>query len=508
MNEAAVTTNLRLHNTLSDEIEPLEPCEPGRVGIYVCGPTVYDYAHIGHMRSALTYDVAVRHLRESGFEVRYVRNITDIDDKMVARAAERGELRSALAKRFEEAYREDTARLSMLEPDIEPRVSEHLPQIRALIERLIERGAAYVADGDVYFSVEAFPEYGKLSHRKAGDIAAGASGRTNEAEQRRKRHPADFALWKGTGPQDQLGETCWESPWGKGRPGWHIECSTMSMEYLGESFDLHGGGLDLVFPHHENEIAQSEAATGKRFCRLWVHHGFIEVNKEKMSKSLGNFFTARECFRFVEPEALRYFALSVHYRAPLNLDWEIDDAGQVLGFPQIEEAERRVEYIYNTHARLAAIPEKRIRESDEVPDELASFAPRLRDALDADLNFPVALSVVAEFLKAVNELAEKTKSKKGHIGRAALEAARAGLSLLGRVLGLGTDDPGAFLERVRARRARRLGLSEASIGAAIEERNAARKARDFAAADALRDRLAAQGVELMDGPDGTSWRIP
>jgi len=498
---------LQLHDTLSDKVKPLRTREPGRVGIYVCGPTVYDYAHIGHMRSALTYDVLVRYLRECGHTVRYVRNVTDIDDKILARAAEQGKLPLELARHFEQAYREDVTRMGMLEPDVEPRVSEHLPQICALIERLIDKGAAYASDGDVYFSVEAFPRYGQLSHRKPGDIALGASGRTDESEQKRKRHPADFALWKGAREGDKVDETCWQSPFGPGRPGWHIECSAMSMEYLGESFDVHGGGLDLVFPHHENEIAQSEAATGERLCGAWVHHGFIEVNKEKMSKSLGNFFTARECFRLVEPEALRYFALSVHYRAPLNLDWELDDAGQVTGFPQIEEAERRVEYIYNTRVRLDAIPDNRIGQSEEVPVEVAEFGQRLREALDADLNFPRALAASAEFLKQVNDLAERTKGKKGRIGASALQAARAGLAMLERVLGLGGDDPTAFLMRVRERRAKRLGLSEADIERAIAERKAARQARDFAQADAIRDRVAALGVELMDSPEGTSWRI-
>ncbi|MGD8861314.1 MAG: cysteine--tRNA ligase [Myxococcales bacterium] len=500
---------LRLHDTLSDEVKPFEPAEPGHARIYVCGPTVYDFPHIGHMRSALTYDVLVRHMREQGLKVTFVRNITDIDDKIIARARERGESPMALARRFEDAYHEDTARLGMLEPDHEPRVSDHLAEIHALIQRLIDAGAAYESEGDVYFSVQAFPEYGKLSHRKQSDLSFGASGRLDSAEAERKRHPADFALWKGNAAgEGEPTDGTWDSPWGRGRPGWHIECSAMSMRYLGESFDLHGGGLDLVFPHHENEIAQSEAATGQCLSRFWVHHGFIEVNKEKMSKSLGNFFTARECFRLVEPEALRYFALNVHYRAPLNLDWSVDDAGQVTGFPQIEEAERRVEYVYNTRVRLAAIPDKRISDDDEVPGELSRFPQQLARALDDDLNMPQALAATADFLRHVNELAERAKGKKGKVGRAALQAARDGLDTLGRVLGLGNEAPEAFLERVRGRRAERLKLSAEEIGRRIDERIQARKDKDFARADEIRDALAQLGVELMDGPEGTTWRIP
>ncbi|HEX2675872.1 MAG TPA: cysteine--tRNA ligase, partial [Polyangiales bacterium] len=324
---------LRLHNTLSGQVEVFEPREPGKAGVYVCGPTVYDYAHIGHMRVNVVYDVLVRHLRASGLAVKYVRNVTDIDDKIIKRAAELGEEPGALARRFTDAYAEDTAKLFCALPDVEPKVTEHLDEIRTLVTRLIEKRSAYVVEGDVYFDVQSFPGYGKLSHRKIDDLELGASGRVGD-EEKRKKHPADFALWKSAKP----GEPSWPSPWGPGRPGWHIECSAMCTKHLGESFDLHGGGLDLVFPHHENEIAQSEAASGQPLSRMWVHNGFIEVNKEKMSKSLGNFFTARECFRVVEPEALRYFMLTTHYRAPLSLDWTLDDKGQVTGFPQIEEA--------------------------------------------------------------------------------------------------------------------------------------------------------------------------
>jgi cysteinyl-tRNA synthetase len=494
---------IRLHNTQSGAVELLSPIEPGHVRLYVCGPTVYDYAHVGHMRSALTYDVLVRHLRDHELKVTFVRNITDIDDKILKRSAERGESPAELALRYEQAYHDDARRLGLLEPDCEPRVSDHLDEIRALIERLIARGAAYESDGDVYFSIESFADYGKLSHRKQRDLELGASGRVDDDEQRRKKHAADFALWKRAKP----GEPAWPSPWGEGRPGWHIECSAMALRHLGETFDLHGGGLDLVFPHHENEIAQSEAATGKPFSRMWVHHGFIEVNKEKMSKSLHNFMTARDCFRLAEPEALRYLCYTVHYRAPLGLDWSVNAAGQIEGCAQLEEAERSVEYVYRTRARLLAIPDARIAESkqDEVPSQLA---PKLRAALDDDLNTPRALAAMHEFLKDVNELAERAKTKKGVVARNAFDAATLGFEALARILGLGGDDSAALLGRIRTRRAARMGLREQEIEQKIAERMQARRDRDFARADAIRDEVAARGIELMDGADGTTWRIP
>jgi cysteinyl-tRNA synthetase len=495
---------LRLYNTLSSQLEPLQPDAAGHVGLYVCGPTVYEYSHVGHMRSALTYDLLVRYLRERGTRVTFVRNITDIEDKIIKRAGERGESPQQLASRFEQAYHEDTAALGLLPPDLEPRVSDNLDEIRALIARLIDKGAAYASDGDVYFSVQAFPDYGKLSHRKQSDLEYGASGRLDDEELRRKRHPADFALWKSSKP----GEPAWESPWGPGRPGWHIECSAMSMRCLGESFEIHGGGLDLVFPHHENEIAQSEAATGKPLARLWLHHGFIEVNTEKMSKSLGNFLTARDCFSLVEPEALRYLVLTVNYRAPLSLDWTRDAEGRATSCPQLEEAERRVEYLYRTRERLAAIPEARAVDGGEVDEALTDLPTRLAAALDDDLNTPIALAVTAEFLKQVNELAELAKGKKAKLPRAALAAARQGLDQLARVLGLGASEVEPLLARVRRRRAERLGLQAAEVERLIAARVDARKARDFARADAIRDQIAALGIELMDSPEATTWRIP
>jgi cysteinyl-tRNA synthetase len=496
--------SVRLYNTLTSQKEPFTPAEPHHARVYVCGPTVYDYAHLGHARCYVVYDVLVRHLRANGMKVTYVRNITDVDDKILKRASETGTEPTVLATRFADAYAEDMHRLGNLDPDIEPRVSTHVEDIFALVQRLIDGGHAYTSDGDVYFSVESFPEYGKLSHRNLQQMRLGASDRLDDTQTARKRHPADFALWK----KSEEGAWGWESPWGRGRPGWHIECSTMSMKHLGDTLDLHGGGLDLVFPHHENEIAQSEAATGKPFARCWMHNGFVEIDKEKMSKSLGNFFTARDLFDRVEPEAIRYFMMTVHYRAPLNLDWTLDEAGNVTGFPQFEEAERRVAYLYKTKQRLEELPPKRVVDQDHpIPPEIGAFADALRESLDDDLNMPVALAKVADFLKAVNEMCDSAMRRKGKAARSSVERAHAGFRALEIELGLGGEAATVVLLRIRDRRAKARGLVGTAIEQRIADRTEARKSKDFAEADRIRDELAAQGVELLDGPEGTGWTI-
>ncbi|MEZ4288245.1 MAG: cysteine--tRNA ligase [Polyangiales bacterium] len=495
---------IRLHNTLTGKKEPFSPIHPEDAKVYVCGPTVYDYSHLGHARCYVIYDVLVRHLRENGQKVTFVRNITDVDDKILNRAAEAGEDPTVLAAKFAAAYAEDMATLGNLEPDIEPKVSEHIDEILALVQTLIDNGHAYESDGDVYFAVETFEPYGKLSHRDLTKMISGASERLDAAQTARKRHPADFALWKSSA-DDAWG---WNSPWGKGRPGWHIECSAMSMKHLGPTLDLHGGGIDLVFPHHENEIAQSEAATGKTFSTCWMHNGFVEVNKEKMSKSLGNFFTARQLFDRVTPEAIRYFMMTVHYRAPLNLNWTLDDEGNVIAFPQFEEAERRVEYLYNTRQRLNAIPESRIVEaSDATSVSIAEASSRITEALDDDLNMPIALSHIAEFLKAVNELCDTAEAKKGKASRAAVNAANAAFDTIAGRLGLAANAPDAALDAIRDRRARRRNLDIANVESKIAERRQARIDKDFARSDAIRDELASMGVEIFDKTDGTTWRV-
>jgi cysteinyl-tRNA synthetase len=358
-----------------------------------------------------------------------------------------------------------------------------------------------VSGGDVYFSVSSFAGYGKLSHRKPEALLADASGRTDQDDTSKKRDPADFALWKGSSEKDWG----WASPWGHGRPGWHIECSAMGKAHLGETLDLHGGGLDLVFPHHENEIAQSEAASGKPLSRLWMHNGFVEVDKTKMSKSLGNFFTAREVFALYEPESVRYAMLTVHYRSPLGFSPESD--GKRTWFPLFEEAERRVEYVYTTRERLASIDPARVTDAGEIADTLTKYPSALAAALDDDLNMPIALAETSEMLKAVNELVDLSRRKKGTVARGAVEAATKALDALGRELGIGAEDASAFLLRLRARRTKAKGVTESDVDAKIAARTAARDAKDFAAADRLRDELVALGVEIMDDPKGTSWRM-
>jgi cysteinyl-tRNA synthetase len=335
-------------------------------------------------------------------------------------------------------------------------------------------------------------------------MKVGASERLDQTQTARKRHPADFALWK----KSEEGAWGWDSPWGRGRPGWHIECSAMSMKHLGDTLDLHGGGLDLVFPHHENEIAQSEAATGKPFATCWMHNGFVEVDKEKMSKSLGNFFTARDLFDRVEPEAIRYFMMTVHYRAPLNLDWTLDDAGNVTGFPQFEEAERRLGYLYATKRRLEGLPANRmVDDAALAPGEIAGFSEALRESLDDDLNMPVALAKLADFLKATNELCDQAMKKKGKVTRSAVKQAQAGFRALQSELGLGSEPAEVILRRIRDRRAKARGLEAAAIEQRISDRTDARNSKNFEQADRIRDELANQGVELLDGAEGTGWTI-
>jgi cysteinyl-tRNA synthetase len=509
---------LRLFDTLTSAPQPLIPRPTGEVGVYCCGPTVYDVAHVGHARAALAPDVLVRHLRAEGFRTKYVRNITDVDDKILKRAAENGEEPLTLSARMAEAYQADIRALGCLQPDVEPKVSETIPEIISIIERLIEKGAAYATDAgngakDVYYAVRAFPQYGKLSKRRIEDLMVGARIEANET----KRDPLDFALWKGC-----VGEAWgWDSPWGKGRPGWHIECSAMSAKHLGHGFDIHCGGMDLIFPHHENEIAQSEGAFPGEgpFARMWIHNGFVNVDKEKMAKSLGNFVTVRDVYQRNDPEALRYFLLTVHYRGPIQFDTEKLDDGRVI-FPGVVEAERRVDYLYQTLERLKALAESSPTGTiSTMPPTFAPMmaianeaVPRVKAALDDDLNTPVALSVIAEVAKAGNELADIAQRRKKDPPIAkiapyvASRLAKALVDVTER-LGLLQTMPAEFASRTRGQRLRVRGLSADTIHQKISERFSARQAKDFARADAIRLELVAMNVELYDTPEGTSWRM-
>jgi cysteinyl-tRNA synthetase len=506
------TSDIRLYNTMTQRLEPLAPLEPGRVGVYVCGLTTYDHAHAGHARTFTAFDVLVRFLRARGYDVTYVRNVTDVDDKILKRAAERGEEPLALSARMADVNAAELRAVGCADPDVEPRVSQTIPEIVALIEGLVAKGAAYAAKtdvgSDVYFSVRDFPSYGKLSHRNVDDLKSGARVEVGEA----KRDPLDFALWKASTP-DGLG---WPSPWGRGRPGWHIECSAMAAKVLSPHIDVHCGGMDLVFPHHENEIAQSEAAWGEPFARLWMHTGFLNVDSEKMAKSLGNFVTIAQVLDRNDGEALRYFLLGAHYRVPINFELEKLADGRVV-FPGIDEAERRVEYLYTTREALAAAA------GDAAPAatgastnaKLVAEAPeRVLSALDNDLNTSIALSVIAELARAGNEIALQVgklkKDPKGQAeARSLAAAARGALGACCAPLGLMQAPAEEFFERTRARRLKLRALDAAAIEAKVAERAAARAAKDFARSDAIRAELAAAGVELQDVPGGggTTWRV-
>jgi len=478
---------LRIHNSLTGAKQPFTPITPGRVGMYVCGITVYDYCHVGHARFLVVFDVVRRYLRHRGYQVTYVRNITDIDDKIIQRAAQNREPIEALTARFITAMDEDCAALGCERPDFEPRATAHVPGIIALISELIRRELAYVAaGGDVCYAVAKFPGYGRLSGKRLDDLRAGARVDVDTA----KRDPLDFVLWKLAKP----GEPSWDSPWGAGRPGWHIECSAMSMALLGEQFDIHGGGMDLKFPHHENEIAQSCGA-GAPFANLWMHNGFVNVDDVKMSKSLGNFFTLREVLpRLRHPEVMRMFLLSSHYRGPINYSTV-----------QLEQADAALTRLYTALRGLAADQAGAAAAADSGATATANAASARFDAvLDDDFNTPEALAVLQELAREAN-----TARAAGRMDAAMALAVE--LRRLGAVLGLLQLDPEAWFRM----RAGALGsdaptapqLGEAEIEAQIAARLAARQARDFALADRIRAELAAAGVLLDDQPGGrTIWR--
>jgi cysteinyl-tRNA synthetase len=465
---------LVIHNDLINAKEAFSPLMPGKVGLYVCGMTVYDYCHLGHARVLVAFDVVYRYLRSLGYEVTYVRNITDIDDKIIKRANENAESWQALTGRFIQAMHEDAAALAVLPPDLEPRATEHLAAIIAMTERLIERGHAYVAaNGDVYYEVRSFEGYGKLSGKSIDDLRAGA--RVDPGEQ--KRDPLDFVLWKAAKP----GEPSWDSPWGAGRPGWHIECSAMSTQALGDTFDIHGGGADLAFPHHENEIAQSEGATGHPFVRYWMHNGFVRINEEKMSKSLGNFFSVREVLKDYRPEEIRYFILTSHYRSPLNYSDE-----------QLQNARQALQRLYTALSGLSGLKQIDVHTP---PAETSSYRQAFAAAMDDDFNTPEALAVLFELARAINRQKVQDPVQATALGAVLVQ--------LGNLLGILQSEPDAWL---KGQHQGAEGLDDAAIESLINQRLAARQAKDWAEADRIRDLLKAKGILLEDGAGGTGWR--
>ena len=453
---------LKIYNTIAREKQDFQPIRPGKVSMYVCGMTVYDFCHLGHARVMVVFDMVSRWLRTSGYDLTYVRNITDIDDKIIKRAAENGETIAALTGRFIEAMDRDAAALGVIRPDHEPKATQHIPDMLRLIARLVEHGLAYAAgNGDVYFAVRGFPAYGKLSGKSLEDLRAGERVEVDT----HKRDPLDFVLWKAA----KSGEPAWDSPWGPGRPGWHIECSAMSCHHLGTHFDIHGGGQDLQFPHHENEIAQSEGAHDCTYVNYWMHNGFVRVDEEKMSKSLGNFFTIREVLKNYDPEVLRFFILRAHYRSPLNYsDQHLDDARQAL--TRLYTALRGVE------AGPGGI------------DWNAPYPAKFKAAMDDDFGTPEAISVLFDLANEVNK------------SRSAATAAL--LKSLAGVLGLLQRDPDAFLQGQTVDG----DFDAARVEAMIAARAQAKRDRNYAEADRIRQDLTGQGIILEDTPQGTIWR--
>jgi len=464
---------VKIFNTLSNEKEEFVPLTEGQVRMYVCGVTVYDSAHLGHCRFLITFDVVYRYLRFLGFDVSYVRNFTDVDDKIIKRANDERASWEVIANRYIDEFNQDAIALGLLAPGIEPRATEHIPEMIEIIKKLEQNGHAYRINGDVYYSVLSFVEYGKLSRKDIDELEAGARVEVDE----RKHSPLDFALWKSSKP----GEPTWDSPWGPGRPGWHIECSAMSTKYLGQPFDIHGGGRDLIFPHHENEIAQSEAADGQPLARYWLHNGFLNINQEKMSKSLGNFFTIREILADFDAVALRHYFLSSHYRSPM--DFSVDG---------LTEAARASDRIYETIERI-----DRLQGGKSAAEPDRTLIESFRREMDDDFNTPRALALIFDEVRALNRLLDEKKSK-------GIEERCAALRVMCDTLGL--LQPGYF-ERKKVRFLEKSPIKQDEIEDFIRRRDQARQNKNWREADRLRDELSETGIVLEDTPKGTLWKV-
>jgi len=490
---------LRVYNTLTGEKETFVPLQPGKAGMYVCGVTVYDYCHIGHARANIVFDIIYRYLMYAGYDVTYVRNYTDIDDKIINRANQEGVDYRTITERYIRAFDEDMERLGLSRPTVEPKATDHIDGIIAIIKTLVDKGHAYESEGDVYYAVETFPEYLKLSGRTMEEMQAGARVEVGE----KKNNPMDFALWKGSKP----GEPFWESPWGQGRPGWHIECSAMSMAFLGKTFDFHGGGRDLIFPHHENEIAQSEAANGCRFVRYWLHNGFVNINSEKMSKSLGNFFTIRTVLEKYDPETLRFFILSAHYRSPIDFsDQNLDDAQT--GLERIYSCLAALDEALGSQPASSELPalESLPEAGLELREKLEQAVPRFVEAMDDDFNTALALGVLFEIVRATNRFLAES-SELGPVAHLLLARVRHLFDEVGGVLGLFANSPAGWLEGIKASKAGQVDISTEEIERLIVERAEARKAKNFKRGDEIRDLLLEKGILLLDSAQGTTWNV-
>ena len=483
---------LKIYDATSGRKVPFVPLTEGQVKMYVCGITAYDFCHIGHARSALIFDMIVNYLRFRGYTVTYVRNFTDIDDKIINRANEQGTTSEALANRFIQEFYTDMDLLGVTAPDVEPKATEHIPEIIEIINELIDRGLAYQAGNDVYFAVEKFPRYGALSGRNLDDLQAGARISISEI----KNNPMDFALWKGSKP----GEPTWESPWGPGRPGWHIECSAMSRKYLGNTFDIHGGGEDLVFPHHENEVAQSEGASGQPFVRHWIHHAFVTISNEKMSKSLHNFLTIREVLQDHHPEALRLMVFSTHYRHPLDFS----DAA-------LQDAQMGVNRLYNCLADCEQLPAghdgtQALAKPEEV-EALSTLPQRFCEAMDNDFNTAQGLGVLFDGVKTVNRIRQTLPKKPAKDDIDLLRNSAKAIAELAGILGLLRQEPTAFFAAQQGQHLRAVAMTPDELQGLIQQRLEAKARKDWARADQIRDDLLAKQIELKDGAQGTTWKV-
>ena len=481
---------MKLYNTLSGKKEDFIPVTPGQVKMYVCGITVYDHCHIGHARSAIVFDIMRRYLAYSGYRVTFVKNFTDIDDKIINRARQEGIAWKEVADKYVAEYYQDMDQLGVGRADVEPKATEHIQEIIDITKGLLDRGYAYAVDGDVYFQIEKFSDYGKLSRRDLDDMIAGARVDVNE----KKRNPMDFALWKAS----KEGEPSWTSPWGLGRPGWHIECSAMSRKHLGDTFDIHGGGADLTFPHHENEIAQSEAFTGKPFAKYWVHNGFITIDKEKMSKSLGNFFTIKEILGNFDAEAVRFFLLSTHYRSPIEFSDE-----------QLREAEASIDRYYTSALRIADFleqdqtKEKTGADEDVFEELMGQFLDRVKEAMDDDFNAALAIGHIFELIRTLNKYMDGNPSGVRAVGL--VKRAEELLKEAGSILNIFNRMPEEWNKALM--RFKCPNVTEAFILSKIQERQKARENKDWAAADAIRKELDEKGVVLEDKKKGTAWKV-
>ena len=481
---------INIHNTMKRKKEPFIPQKEGKVTMYACGVTVYDLSHIGHARAMVVFDVIHRYLRASGYDVTFVRNYTDIDDKIINRANEESVPFNVISERYIKEFDVDMEALGIMVPEHTPKATEHISEMIEMIETLIGKGHAYVVEGDVYFDVSSFKEYGKLSGKDTESLLSGARVDVDE----RKKSPVDFALWKNS----KEGEPSWDCPWGKGRPGWHIECSVMSKKYLGDTFDIHGGGMDLIFPHHENEIAQAECASGKEFAKYWIHNGFVNIDKEKMSKSLKNFLTIRDVLKDYHYEVIRLFLLSSHYRSPVDFSHQ-----------NLIETKTGLDRFY---AVLADLDNKDLfaEDSDGLGDEqlineLDSLSDKFKEAMDDDFNTAAAVGHLYSLTRSLNTVIDAAKKNKGKMSPLIADKAKKAFCEAGKVFGLFQTEPKDYFDAMKKEGLASSGDSEEEIESLIAERTAAKKEKNFARADEIRDILTEKGIILKDTPQGTEW---